>query len=68
MTLLTKQNLLKLVWDSKSYVVFSLPRFAPKVLVPSEHYVVKDLSFYEEAHVANVKAKTNRLGHREKKC
>ena len=46
-TLLTKENLLKLVRDPKLYVVpSSLPRFAPKVSVFGEHYVMKDLSFY----------------------
>ncbi|KAL6340006.1 hypothetical protein AAG906_038841 [Vitis piasezkii] len=47
-TLLTKQNLLKAVWDSKLYTISFLPRFALKVLVPNKHYVVKDLSFYEK--------------------
>ncbi|RVW46139.1 hypothetical protein CK203_076151 [Vitis vinifera] len=46
-TLLTKENLLKLVRDPKLYVVpSSLPRFGPRVSVSGEHYVMKDLSFY----------------------
>ena len=67
-TLLTKQNLLKLVQDFESYTVPSLPRFAAKVLVPSEHYVVKDLPFYEKARAEDSKTKDDQLAQREKKC
>ncbi|RVW59600.1 hypothetical protein CK203_107442 [Vitis vinifera] len=67
-TLLTKQNLLKLVQDFESYTVPSLPHFAAKVLVPGEHYVVKDLPFYEEAQVEDSKTKDDQLAQREKKC
>ncbi|RVW19168.1 hypothetical protein CK203_093893 [Vitis vinifera] len=67
-TLLTKQNLLKLVQHSESYTVPSLPRFAAKVLVPGEHYVVKDLPFYEEARAEDSKTKDDQLAQREKKC
>ncbi|KAL6325256.1 hypothetical protein AAG906_023101 [Vitis piasezkii] len=42
-------NLLALVQDLESYVVHTLLRFAPRVLVLDEHYVLKDLSFYTEA-------------------
>ena len=55
-TLLTNQNLLSLVRDSQPYTVPSLPRLAPTVLVPNEHYVVKDFFFYEEAQAKDVKA------------
>lgn len=45
----------------------SLTRFELRVLVPVEHYGVKDLSFYEEARVADTKARQGRLAKREKK-
>ncbi|WJZ98505.1 hypothetical protein VitviT2T_017021 [Vitis vinifera] len=53
--------------DSQSYVVPSLPCFAPRVLVPGEHYVVKDLPFYEEARAADTKARQDQLAKRAKK-
>lgn len=40
-TLLTDQ-------DSQPYIVPILPCFAPRVLVPDEHHVLKDLPFKEE--------------------
>lgn len=48
-TLLTDQNLLVVVWELQSYVLSILPRLAPKVLVPDEHHVLKDLPFYKKA-------------------
>lgn len=48
-TLLTDQNLLALVWDSESYIVPTLSRFALRMLVPDEHFVLNDLPFYAEA-------------------
>lgn len=39
----------------------------PKVLVPSEHHVLKDLPFYKEARATNVKARQDQLNQREKK-
>lgn len=48
-TLLIDQNLLALVRDSESYIVPTLPRFAFRVLVPNEHFVLNDLHFYAEA-------------------
>ena len=66
-TLPIEQNLLSLVWDPESYVVFSISCFVAKVLVLDEHYVVKDLPFYEEAQTTNVKARQDRLTTREKK-
>lgn len=65
---MTEENLLKLVQDPESYFFpFSLPRFAPKVLVPNEHYVVNDISFYEEAWAVDTKKMADRLAQREKK-
>ena len=48
-TLFIDRNLLVVVRESQSYVISILPRLAPKVLVPSEHHILKDLIFYEEA-------------------
>ena len=56
-TLLTDQNLQAVVQDSESYVVPTLPHFVPRVLVSSEHYVLKDLSFNAEARAADAKAR-----------
>ena len=56
-TLLTNQNLQAVVQDSESYVVPTLPHFAPRVLVSSEHYVLKDLSFNAEARAVDAKAR-----------
>lgn len=56
-TLLTDQNLQVVDRDSEPYIIPNLPRFAPKVLVPNEHFVLKYLPFYEEAQITNVKAK-----------
>ena len=36
-------------------------------MVPREHFVLKDLSFYAKACEADVKARQERLNHREKK-
>lgn len=47
-TLLADQNLQTLVKDSHLYIVPTLPHFAPRVLVPDEHHVLKNLPFYEE--------------------
>ncbi|KAL6319219.1 hypothetical protein AAG906_013893 [Vitis piasezkii] len=65
-TLLTNQNLLTLCRDSELYVVPTLPRFAPRVLVTGEHFVLKDLPFYEEARTASVKAIQDRLDKERK--
>lgn len=54
--LLTYRNLLAIVQDPKLYVFPILPRPAPKVLVPGEYHVLKDLSFYEVVHETNTKA------------
>lgn len=66
-TLLSDQNLLAVVWDSQPYVISILPHFTSRVLVPSEHHVLKNISFYEEAQAADVKARQNQVNKREKK-
>ena len=54
--LLIDRNLLVVVREPKSYVLPILPRPAPKVLVPGEHHVLKDLPFYKVARAGNAKA------------
>lgn len=67
-TLLIEENLLKLVWDPKLYSApSSFPHSVPRVLVPDEHYVVKDLPFYVEAQAVDAKKREDRLVQREKK-
>lgn len=56
-TLLTNQNLIVLVREMESYVVPTLPCFAPIVLVPKEHFVLKDFPFYEEAWAVDTKTR-----------
>ena len=65
-TLLTDQNLLVVVQDSQSYIISILPRFAPRVLVPNKHHVLKDLPFYEEARAVDAKARQDWLDKKEK--
>ena len=45
-----------------------LPHMAPLSLVPGEHFVLKDLPFYEVAHLADLEARQAHLEEREKKC
>lgn len=59
-TLLTNQNLLALVRDSELYVVPTLPRFVPRMLI-------LDLHFYVEARATDTKARQDWLEKREKK-
>ncbi|KAL6339489.1 hypothetical protein AAG906_033028 [Vitis piasezkii] len=47
--ILTNRNLLAVVREPRLYI---LPHPFPKVLVPGEHHVLKDLPFYEVAHAA----------------
>ena len=56
-TLLSARNLLVVVPEPQPYVLNILPRWLPKVVVPGEHFVLKDLPFYEKAHEADVKAR-----------
>lgn len=62
--LLTNWNLLAVVREPRLYI---LPHPLPKVLVPGEHHVLKDLPFYEVAHATDPKARQDRLDQREKK-
>ncbi|KAL6319663.1 hypothetical protein AAG906_026712 [Vitis piasezkii] len=47
--------------------LFEPQREGETVLVPDEHHVVKDLSFYKEAQVADAKARQDQLAKRKKK-
>ena len=66
-TLLTDQNLLSVVQKPQPYIIPIFPRLAPKVLVPNEHHVLKDLPLYEEARAINAKARQDQLDQRKKK-
>ena len=56
-TLLSTMNLLAVVREPQPYVVNILPRRLPKFVVPGEHFVMKDMPFYEKACEADVKAR-----------
>ena len=66
-TLLTAWNLLAVVREPQPYVLNILPRRLPKVVVPGEHFVLKDLPFYKRACEADVKARQERFDQREEK-
>ena len=51
--LLLDKNLLALINDSKSFIIPIFPHVAPSFLVPDEHFVLKDLPFYEVAHLVD---------------
>ena len=60
-TLLIARNLLVVVRDPQPYITNILPRRLPKQVVPGEHFVLKDLLFYERARKADAKARQERL-------
>lgn len=60
-TLLTDWNLLVVVSKLQPYVVPIIPCSLPKVMVPREHHMLKDLSFYKVVREANAKARQDRL-------
>ena len=66
-TLLTAWNLLAVVREPQPYVLNILPRRLPKVVVPGEHFVLKDLPFYEKAREEDAKACQERLDQWEEK-
>ncbi|RVW57994.1 hypothetical protein CK203_113323 [Vitis vinifera] len=57
----------KLFEITASYVLNIIPRRLPKIVVPREHFILKDLPFYEKAREADVKARQERLEQREEK-
>ncbi|KAL6319916.1 hypothetical protein AAG906_036990 [Vitis piasezkii] len=66
-TLLSARNLLAVVREPQPYVLNIFPRRLPKVVVPWEHFVLKDLPFYEKAREEDAKACQERLDQREEK-
>lgn len=60
-TLLYARNLLVVVREPQPYVLNILPRRLPKVLVPDEPLVLRDLPFYKEAREADAKAHQERF-------
>lgn len=51
--LLIEKNLRVVLAQVKSFVIPLLPRLAPTTLVSNEHFVIKDLPFYEVACLAD---------------
>lgn len=66
--LLSNKNLQALVKKAKPFILPILPRLTPRSLVPDEHYMLKDLSFYEVARLTDSKACQTCLEQRKKKC
>ena len=64
---LSDKNLLMLVNVPKSFVIPVFPRMALPSLMPREHFVLKDLPFYEVAILADSEARQAHLEKREKK-
>lgn len=65
--IISAQNLLAVIRERQPYVFPIIPRRLPRVVVPGEHFVLKDLPFYEEAHQEGAKARQKRLDQREEK-
>ena len=55
--LFSARNLLAIVREPQPYVLNIIPRWLPKIVVPGEHFVLKDLPFYEKARKADAKAR-----------
>ena len=66
-TLLTARNLLAIVREPQAYVTNILPRRFPKQVVPGEHFILKDLPFYERARKPDAKARQKLLDERKEK-
>ena len=66
-TLLTARNLLAVVREPQSYVTNILPKRLPKRVVSGEHFVLKDLPFYERARKVDAKARQERIDQQEEK-
>ena len=56
-----------LINDPKPFIIHVFPHVAFPSLVASEHFVLKDLSFYEVVRLADLKARQTRLELWEKK-
>ncbi|RVW19416.1 hypothetical protein CK203_117330 [Vitis vinifera] len=59
--LLSDKNLMVLINDPKPFIIHVFPHVAFPSLVASEHFVLKDLSFYEVVRLADLKARQTRL-------
>ena len=55
-TLLYARNLLVVIRKPHPYILPIIPRRLPKVVVPGEHYLLKDLPFYKKACKADTRA------------
>ncbi|RVW98102.1 hypothetical protein CK203_029018 [Vitis vinifera] len=66
-TLLTAQNLMAVVRESREYIINILPRKLPKKVVPGEHYILKDLPFYKEVQQADAEKRRTLLDDRERR-
>ena len=60
-TLLTARNLLAVVREPQPYVINILPRRFPKFVVLEEHFVLRDLPFYERAREVDANARQERF-------
>ena len=56
-TLLSARNLLVIVREPQLYVHNIIHRRLPKIVVLGEHFILRDLPFYEEAREIDVKAR-----------
>lgn len=61
------RNLLTVIQERQPYVFPIIPRRLPRVVVPGEHFVLKDLLFYEKVRQAGAKARQERLDQRKEK-
>lgn len=66
--LLIEKNLKSLLEHLCLFFILVFPRLAPPILIPNEHFVLKDLSFYKVARFTNVETGQTHLDKREKKC
>ena len=66
-TFLIARNLLAVIRERQPYFLPIILRRLPMVIVPGEHFVLKDLPFYEEAYETNAKAHQEHLDQREEK-
>lgn len=64
--LLLDNNLLALIKNPKLFIPM-FPQLAPSTLVLNEHFMLKDLVFYEVACLADSEARQACLEEREKK-
>ena len=60
------KNLLALINEPKSFIMLVFPHVAPSFLVPGKHFVLKNLSFYAVACLADSEACQAHLEKREK--